>query len=80
MVDGTDGAPEAHLAQILTYLDFGSKKVTHPHYIGGALQLLCYKVSSKTYIWGSRTPPVPPQTLGVRAYGVQPSQVAIRNI
>ena len=29
-------APEAHQAQVLQDLDFGSKEVTHPHYIGGA--------------------------------------------
>ena len=33
---------------------FGSKKVTHPHLIRGALQLLFYKVFVKTHGWGSR--------------------------
>ena len=30
--------------------------MTHPYYLGGAQQILCYKVSSKIHGWGSRSP------------------------
>ena len=45
-------APEEHGAQVLR--DLGSKKVTLPHQIRGALQLLFYKVFTKMHSLGSR--------------------------
>ena len=48
-------APEAHGAQVLPDPNLGSKQVTHTHLVGCALQLLCYKVSSKMHGWDSRT-------------------------
>ena len=67
-------APDVHLVQGLPDLDLGSGKVTYPHYIGGALQHLFDKVSSKMHGWGSRTPTDP----YVRVGGVQPQQETIR--
>ena len=42
-------APEGHGAQVLPDPDLGTEKVTHPHLIRGALQLLHYKVFAKMH-------------------------------
>ena len=42
-------APKGHGAQVLPDMDLGSKKVTCPHYIRGALQLLFDKVFAKMH-------------------------------
>ena len=42
-------APEAHQAQVLPDLDLASKEVTYSHCIGGAQQLLFYKVFAKMH-------------------------------
>ena len=52
-------ASEVYLAQVLPDLDLVSKQVTHYHYVGGALQLLYYKVSTKTLNRGFSTPQGP---------------------
>ena len=43
-------------AQVLPDMDLASKEVSYSHCIGGAQQLLFYKVFAKMHRLGSRTP------------------------
>ena len=72
-------APEGHGAQVLLDPDLGSKKVTYPYYIGGALQLLFYKVFAKMHSWGSKVLPDSLYAPHTRGWGV-PGQNTPKNL